>query len=264
MSGNLIAVRGTTVEVPRHDGVPLHVAPEIVHHFDTHFAGFADRTSFQDRALLTHRIDVVLTRVAVEVEVALQRATGDAWSDLWGWGPGGMGPSVGGDTFPIARAEILEFPARLRNELHTTWSDWLGDIDAEMALAGVGADDLAERPDTLALANGSLLFVRSVRVHHAFLGQNVGARVLAHALWVLSRAPGDLAMLVARPSPHPLQGASELDVSGLVRYCERIGFTRAWPDEPVTATSAVLLFAMPGKRPLRFSGLGTLGGDDGW
>lgn len=258
----VIAVRGTTVRIPCLDGEELEVVPELLQRVASRFAGFADRAALHHRVQFEHRVDVVLPRDSVEIEAALKNARGEAWLDLLGMGSGGLGTGTGGDGFLVARVEILEFPERLRVDLHSTWSDWLGDMEHELALAGTAADDLAERPETRALRNGSLFVIRRVQVHSRFRGQDIGARTVAHALWSLSRADGDVAMLVVPPGDGS-DGAPG-DAARLVRYCERIGLSRAWPDQPFTTLSPVVLYTVLRAGSLPFSGLGTLGAGDGW
>lgn len=260
--GRVIAVRGTTIRIPCSGGETLDVVPELQQRVEARFTGFADRVRLLHRAQFKHRVEVILPRDSVEIEAGLRNARSDVWLDLLGLGFGGLSPGTGGDDFLVARVEILEFPERLRADLHSSWSDWLGDIDPEVALAGTAADDLVERPETRALRNGSLFVVRLVQVHAHFRGQDIGARAVAHALWSLSRAEGDLAMLVV--APRDGSDGARRDAGRLVGYCERIGLTRAWPDpaEPTPAPVVLYTVLRPGSLP--FSGLGILGVENRW
>jgi GNAT superfamily N-acetyltransferase len=237
------------------------VVPELQQRVEARFNGFADRVGLLHRVQFKHRVDVVLPRDSVEIEAGMRSTPGNVWLDLLGLGFGGLEAKTGGDDFLVAQVEILEFPERLRADLHSTWADWLGDVDGELALAGAAADDLAERPGTRALRTGSFFVNRRVQVHAHFRGQDIGARTVAHALWSVSRSDGDMAMLVV--APRDGADAARKDAGRLVSDCERIGLVRAWPDRPVTTVTPVVLYTILRAGSLPFSGLGMLSARDG-
>ncbi|MFL5580929.1 MAG: GNAT family N-acetyltransferase [Gemmatimonadaceae bacterium] len=142
----------------------------------------------------------------------------------------------------VARAVVEEIPSRWVAEIgRDSWFESLSDgedFDAPMyravdRLREVTLPGVARRP----LSNGGSLHVlRLFEVHPAFAGQLLGARLLAHALWVLMRHPGDLVYLAACPgralftrTPLPRQPSHvpAAAIRSLVAYYRRLGFTRA-------------------------------------
>jgi GNAT superfamily N-acetyltransferase len=112
------------------------------------------------------------------------------------------------------------------------------------------ARGLGERP----MSRGSLWWVRALHVHPRCRGEQLGGRLLAHALWELVRGPRDLVVLEAHPEPtrfaaepampgladwETYQQPSCTGVDGLARYFGRMGFLRA--DDPQHGAAALRL-----------------------
>jgi GNAT superfamily N-acetyltransferase len=251
----LIEVSGTEVQLP--DGGPA-VEPTIRQRCVTRYNGFADLDSLFDAPPISHEIDVTISRWVLETE------EGDPWS----WLAAAFEPesSDGEEWVTIASAQVDELPARFRWDLNTTWFDWLDSMDDDLAVVGEFADDLTERDDCMALLSGSLLYVRKVEVHPAFYGQQIGARLVAHSLWSLSRSDGDVAMLLAKPMKgrfHPEKpDCSAAAIRRLAGYYRRMGFVRSRPRERFRDDGPVLMHALIGEFTLPFRGLGGMGKDE--
>lgn len=250
----LIEVAGTTVQLP--DGGPA-VEPTIRQRCVTRYSGFADLDSLFGAPPISHEIDVTVSRWVLETE-------GDAWERLAGSFE--VESSEGEEWVRIASAQVDEFPARFQWDLNTSWFDWLDSMDGDVAVVGEFADELRERDDCMALLSGSLLYVRNIDVHPAFSGQQIGARLVAHSLWSLSRSDGDVAMLLAKPMKGRFRegepDCSAAAIRRLARYYRRMGFERSHPGERFGKDRAVLMHALVGEFTLPFRGLGGMGKDE--
>lgn len=184
----LIEVAGTAVRLP--DGGPA-VEPMLKQRCTTLERGFADLESLYDAPPISHEIDVAVSRYPLE------SADEAAWTRLAALFK--VERSEADEWVTIASTQVDEFPARFYWDLKTTWYDWLDPMDGDLAVVGEFADEMMEREDSMGLLSGSLFYIRNVEVHPAFSGQQIGARLVAHALWSLSRSDGDVAMLLARP-----------------------------------------------------------------
>lgn len=261
-----IQVGDTQVEVPLPGGEPLRVRPQIVHEMGERYAGFADAESLMQGGI-GHRVSVVLNRD--EVEDTLSEHGGDsaeaAWRSLEAYATERTREQFekGGLVVAVLRAE--EFPSRIRSDLGLSWFLWLDAIDSDTAVAGTVADEIQEAGESFALLDGSLFYIRGLSVHPAFGGQQLGARLIAHALWAMQRCTGDTAVLLAKPTENyftagePACGVRE--IRRLVRYYERMGFIRADRAERIRAGEAVAMYALFGEHRLPFRGLGELGFD---
>jgi GNAT superfamily N-acetyltransferase len=263
-----IQVRGTTVQIPIgvEGSTGLEVTPDILHTSKSQFGGFADRSSLYDAAPVKHRFDLVITRDMVDMEAGLRSAARPDWDTIAGLCTP-YPAEARGEAVLAAYLVVDELPARFRRELNTTWAEWLDSMDGELGIVGEFADELADRPDTKALQEGSLFYLREVDVHPLFAGQCVGARLIAHAMWTVCRSAGDVAALLARPKRGRFREfepeGRHISRQGLVKYYERIGFARAEPGGP-GSDDCELMFALIGARPLNFAGIGALGADDCW
>jgi GNAT superfamily N-acetyltransferase len=251
----LIEVAGTTVQLP--DGGPA-VEPTLRQRCVTRYSGFADLDSLFDAPPISHEIDVTISRWVLETE------EGDPWERLAASFK--VESSDGEEWVTIASAQVDEFPARFRWDLNTTWFDWLDSVDDDVAVVGEFADLLTERDDCMALLSGSLLYVRLADVHPAFTGQQIGARLVAHSLWSLSRSDGDVAMLLAKPMKGRFReekpDCSAAAIRRLAGYYRRMGFERSYPGERFAKDRAVLMHALIGEFTLPFRGLGGMGKDE--
>jgi GNAT superfamily N-acetyltransferase len=80
---------------------------------------------------------------------------------------------------------------------------------------------------------GSLFIPQLLAVHPVARGQDLGLRLLAHALWALHRADGDVAIIQAMPAANLFEAKRPArppeSYARLVRYYSRIGFMRWRP-----------------------------------
>lgn len=127
----------------------------------------------------------------------------------------------------LARLEVSEIAAHIAEQAGGWWEvmDYLGDT---MRAAWPLVEGLQEDIEPT-LLSGSLLWFRKLGVHPAVRGQALGAKLMAHALWALSRAPGDLAILDAAPIASWFDARTPRQtvrgVRALRGYYSRVGFT---------------------------------------
>lgn len=162
----------------------------------------------------------------------------------------------------LAELRLDEAPAIVREAARVSWFDWLDSIDSECAAIGGVVDRLLEEGSLSGesvLCTGSLLIPRRLGVHPLVRGEALGAKLLAHALWVLSRSTGDLAVLTALPArtrfepKEPPRTAAA--IQGLVRYYERLGFERSEPEQPIRKGTPVIMHRWVGGQGLPVLGL---------
>ena len=249
---SLICVANTSIQLPESGPA---VQPTIRQRCITRYNGFADCDGLYDHPPISHVIDVTISHDELEI------GEEEWWAKLTAtFRPEG---SEGEEWVRIASAQIDEFPARFSWDLNTSWFNWLDSMDADLAVVGELADELMEHDDSLALICGSLLYLRSVDVHPAFRGQQVGARLVAHALWSLSRSTGDVATLLAKPVRSEFRerepDCSAAAIRRLAGYYRRMGFERSRPRERFRDNGAVLMHARIGEFTLPFRGLGGMG-----
>jgi GNAT superfamily N-acetyltransferase len=154
----------------------------------------------------------------------------------------------------VARLSIRQYPDHLREALGLTWEEWLEEMEEDVA--GALADAITEsHPDSL--WGGTLYHFRDLQVHPEFRGQHLGARLLAHALWMLLSGPRDLAVMYAMPMPDRFQRDGTEPprdpdaVKRLTRYYRRLGL-HVWPRRGrVTGKEATALW-MRGRDSLPF------------
>jgi GNAT superfamily N-acetyltransferase len=167
----------------------------------------------------------------------------------------------------VARVQVQEIPLRLVNELDVDFKVAFSDHEEYVEFEIV--DALRATDDGFSLRRplqdgGSLLLVRDLEVHPAFAGQLLGARLLGHTVWELTRHPGDLVYLGAYPwrrlfaRTRGVPQCSSRDVARLVNYYERLGFHRAEPEKRITGRDHVRLYRHVGAFGLPISGLGWL------
>ena len=247
-----IRVANTSIHLPENGPA---VQPTIRHRCITRYGGFADLDGLYGRPPISHVIDVTLGQDDLEI------GSGAWWEKLTAT----FRPekSDGEEWVRIATVQIDEFPARFCSDLRTSWFNWLDSMDSDLAFVGELADELMEVEDSVALISGSLLYVRAVDVHPAFAGQQIGARLVAHSLWSLSRSTGDVAVLLATPVQSEFRDGepdcSAAAIRRLADYYRRMGFERSRQRERFRDDGAVLMHARIGEFTLPFRGLGDLG-----
>jgi GNAT superfamily N-acetyltransferase len=157
----------------------------------------------------------------------------------------GVEMAYGGSGMPYvvpARLDVLELTDRVRQEGGRSWWDWFDQAgDDEL---GEIAHTIAKHDDDgeygLALIGGAAYYFTDLDVHPAFRGQHLGARLLAHATWLLVCECDNIGLLRASPKVHglfdpPREGTNEPDAvpieqhHALTRYYERVGYRRWKP-----------------------------------
>lgn len=258
-----IQVRGTMLELP---GSPQVETTPVIRHAVEHPAslGFADLESFLD-GRIRHTLDVVIDYDVLSSEFGWdqggQEASAQAWSRLEGIVVTAMASQFQEGRFVVAQLIADEFPAYFQLEADWPWHDTLDAIDDDTR-AVRGAIDELRRSGRFrsALNDGSLFHICHLGVHPAFRGHRIGARLIGHALWSLTRANGDLAVLLAIPTGSPFDNQEPTQTVGaigrLVRYYESMGFLRTDPHAPIVEGSAVPMVVQFGEVPPSVFGLG--------
>ncbi len=168
--------------------------------------------------------------------------------------------------FLVARLGIGEFPVHIDDEYFRDWSAWLDEIDAEAGMVGHVAYKLTSPKFTdthniTPLTDGSLFIIRQLEVHPACRGQQVGVRLILHALAELSRSPGDTAVGLVQPiqtvfdAAKPARAAE--DVRILMSYYEKIGFKRWKPRKRLEDGEPGMMYACFGELGLDVARIAT-------
>ena len=151
------------------------------------------------------------------------------------------------DRLLVARLEVAEHREIICQTLcGGSWFEYLDAIgdDGGTLMTGIVVDLAGydkpideDRDGMPPLIEGSLFWFRSLGLHPAFRGQNIGARLLAHALFHLHRCEFDLAVLEAFPMKtifdSKVPPRTVAAVRKLVSYYEWVGFKRSRPEERI-------------------------------
>jgi len=255
----------------------IDVEPDVEHTARTRWMGFADADECM--AITEHVFDCFVERYRLEGDLpglersdsGLPRATGgEQWRAymqpfMLAHHPEGLND----EHLHIARLEVRECPRIVCDALAD--GDWLRWLDAVgddgrtgiAELVGEFTSEDNEQNEELGLEfpllDGSLFWLRQLGVHPAFRGQRIGARLMAHAMWALHRAVGDLAVLEAHPTKTVFDaeeptGTTVDTIARLVAYYERVGFLRSRPGQPI-GDRAVAMHVQFGAKGLPVRGL---------
>jgi GNAT superfamily N-acetyltransferase len=198
--------------------------------------GPLDLTRATDERPLSHTLELRIPRAFLE-DLGRQRAPRGTWRRLAALPGVTVSKSVGPYDSPevtIGRLTVGEYPDRFRYDRAqrsvVSWFEWLDADGTELgALADKAEDDVRFN---FAPGDGSLFWFVRLGVHPAFRRQHLGARLLAHALWVLPRHSEDLALMKVMPiecmfgGPPPVR--TRAAILRLTRYYQRLGLKR-WP-----------------------------------
>lgn len=133
----------------------------------------------------------------------------------------------------LARLHVIELPDAIREACGESWYTF---FDAQGSELGEVVERLAEDPPPGEFSYPETVYwFERLDVHPILRGRRAGAALIAHALRLLVRGPGDFAVAEAIPceSQFDPPGGPEPDSSPeasrrLVRYYRRAGFRR-WP-----------------------------------
>ncbi|AWP28109.1 GNAT family N-acetyltransferase [Paenibacillus sp. Cedars] len=129
----------------------------------------------------------------------------------------------------IASLNITEFPDDWKEEMETSWFNWLDVLDGDHAIIGARADQIVDEDVYNEHFHfGSLYYIQRLDVHPNFRGEEIGIKLINHTFKYLLRNAQGIVFLIAKPMQSKLS-ESQLDFnssSGLSRYYKRCGFKR--------------------------------------
>ncbi|CAA9335892.1 MAG: hypothetical protein AVDCRST_MAG68-3359 [uncultured Gemmatimonadetes bacterium] len=131
----------------------------------------------------------------------------------------------------LARLSMAQLNSQHRGVLRTSWHEWLDSIDGDLEWVGSFLDSAADDTDQYEcdLIGGALFHIYNVAVHPAVRGQDVGLRLIAHALLTTSSGLNDAVTLIAADSPDEWDGRARDQTSvraaALARHYARLGFS---------------------------------------
>ncbi|SEB10615.1 GNAT family N-acetyltransferase [Paenibacillus sp. 276b] len=129
----------------------------------------------------------------------------------------------------IASLDITEFPDDWKEEMETSWFNWLDVLDGDHAIIGARADQIVDEDVYDEHFDfGSLYYIRRLDVHPNFRGEEIGRKLINHTFKYLLRNAQGIVFLIAKPMQSKLS-ESQLDFnssSRLSRYYNRCGFKR--------------------------------------
>lgn len=152
----------------------------------------------------------------------------------------------------LARLTVGEYPEAWVGLGGRNWYDAFDGAELEVLAEFMEVVEEAEAGGSMALIDGSAFVYRYLHVHPAVRGQDVGLRLLTHAVLALHRSVGDVSLLVVNPVrslwewgpklPHEMEPrrCTPEAVQALVRYYGRAGFeccrrdedARLYPEDP--------------------------------
>lgn len=129
----------------------------------------------------------------------------------------------------IASLDINEFPDDWKEEMGTSWFNWLDVLDGDHAIIGARADQIVDEDVYDEHFDfGSLYYIQRLDVHPNFRGEEIGIKLINHTFNYLLRNAQGIVFLIAKPMKSKLS-ESQLDFnssSRLSRYYKRCGFKR--------------------------------------
>lgn len=172
--------------------------------------------------------------------------------------------------YELASCRISQFPAYWKWEHNSTWQYYLEEVDEEADYAGRLMDKLELEVLSHSIFHGSLLLIRSLKVHEQIRGWEIGAKLLGHALWRLHTEEGEIAMALVDHDnfdpDYPTSRAQLRMLSVRNQLFERAGFRTVAHAGLVDESAQLKVFyAVLGEdlegnsTPLNYRGLGRLG-----
>lgn len=219
------------------DGRVFEVSPNVIQTARVEWYGIADTEGLFDYGV-THRFDVVLERELFKIP-RNDPDPDETWQSLRTAfkvkrvrpRPKDFRDSPG--EIWLAYLEVAELPSHIVNQA-SFWADAC-DMMGDTLRWGIDiVDNISEGFDVWheqALVEGALIWPRVLGVHPRARGQDLGIRLLAHALWALHRSSDDVAILEAAAISTYFDGKAKVEQTpasfrALCRYYGRLGFRR--------------------------------------
>ncbi|MBW7475690.1 GNAT family N-acetyltransferase [Paenibacillus oenotherae] len=133
------------------------------------------------------------------------------------------------DQIIIARLEITEFPDEWKEEMETSWHNWLDALDGDHAIVGARADQIVDEDIYEEdFYYGSLYYIWRLDVHPNFRGEEIGIKLINYTFKHLLRNAQGIVFLIAKPMQSRLS-KTQINFnssSRLSKYYRRCGFKR--------------------------------------
>ncbi|MDB4893579.1 MAG: hypothetical protein JWL61_5434 [Gemmatimonadetes bacterium] len=214
------------------DGIECAVTPSVIQTTSVEWGGLGDAEIISDDSVM-HRFDVVVHRDIVEDRTdATWQSMRDAYP-VKASDSRDEGFRDNADEIWLAHLSIAEIPSHIVEQT-SSWADtcdMLGDtLRWGMDIVESIADNVG-RPYGQALVEGALLWPQRLGVHPRARGQDIGIKLLAHALWALHRSRSDVAILEAAATTTYFDQVEKIEQTpesfrALCRYYGRLGFRR--------------------------------------
>ncbi|MFE6795361.1 GNAT family N-acetyltransferase [Paenibacillus chitinolyticus] len=137
------------------------------------------------------------------------------------------------DQIIIASLDVTEFPGEWKEEMETSWYNWLDALDGDHAIVGARADQIVDEDIYEEVFDfGSLYYIQRLDVHPNFRGEEIGIKLINHTFKYLLRNAQGIVFLIATPMQSRLS-KNQIDFnssSRLSKYYRRCGFKRISKD----------------------------------
>lgn len=232
------------------------IHPRIIHNSHSEWDYGAQVEHLPDAGGISHEFELVVER-AFEYPEVTEREWLDGNVDL---ALDQMPSAVTPDRILLARLQLEEFPVHIGDQCG--WYDWFDGAGDERMLEVLNTlQDGDVRNADFALYDGALIWLKELGVHPAARGQQVGLRLMGHALWQLHRTSSDVAVLqvgrIGTPFDKMPDELAPGTMTGLVRYYQRLGF-KPWKARQNPEQHPGLIMYLPLSQGLRARGAGEL------
>lgn len=204
--------------------IVYEVYPTISHESFCNYLDFPEPNFEPDLSMITHRIRIIASLDLFIEEYNVTEEIKDQLKQQYKL-------NEEENSIEIAKVTITEFPNEWKEHMEVTWFYWLDALDGDHAVIGSRADEILDRElyeDPFDL--GSLFYVQSLKVHPLFRGNKLGIKLIEYAFKYLIRTSNGMIFVIAEePITSVFKEQSSANKStGLVRYYEKSGFTRAF------------------------------------
>ena len=248
-----LSVLGAAVRLPMQDGTMVESEPLIYHEASFRTChGYVDPDGVYSDPPIRHTL--TLTLPLGDTEFAEERGSLPTVSEVPLEVRAAPDGSDSGRELIVARLTMAQLNSRYRDLVGTSWHEWLDSIDSDLAWVGSFLDEAADDPEEYEcdLIGGALFHIYNVGVHPAFRGQNVGLRLIAHALVITSAGLNDAATLIAADAPNGWdqreRDQTRTRANALARHYARLGFSAVDKSEH---GANILMYAPVGRCGLR-------------
>jgi len=222
--------------------------------------GLLDHEFLIQGSAIRIEFEVLLTREVIDNGVDKASVSRRVWKNLATLVPGGLEQRFRKrEQFLVAFLNVDEFPVDWG--FADDWLERLDSVDADCGSLAPMVESLhrkAKRDFWFSFTSGSLFHMRRLEVHPSFRGQQIGGRLLLHALAQVGRSIGDVAVLNAVPIRTLFENCPADQrakaVRALVRYYRRIGFKR-WGRGSIKDGDSVPMYARFGECLIKPQGL---------